>query len=236
MTMCMVLAACAAPVADEESQSSDAPASEFFLPEFSLVIHSEVPLEIVHSGPSDFDITSEDGKTFFAHKAPYDEPSDGIGDWQIPRDMAEELQGPEPCVAFTRHAYILPLKEASQCEKVSTVDGSTAIIAVGPGFTFEGNDYAGSMIILPREDHAIVLYGIAGFPESERESQQIVERFTDAYPNDELWPPETDEQLQVYRDISDAVLRALKEPTAEVQAAMEELRELATGLSFALSV
>lgn len=185
-----------------------------------------------------FDVTGTGVQTFYVNRVPYDKPSDGIGDWMITKDLAERVERSGSCDPLreaTVQTLYLPVETYEfpvLCDVIPGDGDTTFVIGAGYGWTFESSAMPGSMVLALRDDEAVVFSDMIGFPVLQAETRKIIEVFESAYPEADLWPPETPEEQKVYDDIASRVFDAIRKPSPEMQKAMQELRTFAGYIHF----
>jgi hypothetical protein len=198
------------------------------IPPLGLRITDNVPLFTEPTFGPDFPITNSGAQTWYGVRlSPYDEPSDGIGDWIIPSVIGKQLQTDQACVILGQAGtgVYLPVKtdRLMQCGVFTNNDGQRVIAAVGYSDTFESPDHLGSMLIIPREDDAIVMDHLVAFPEFDAWLEVEAKAFERAHPNDYLWPPTTPAAEEFYVNATNEVGRNIGQPSEEVAKNMNEL-------------
>lgn len=175
-----------------------------------------------------FEITGT-GVQLVAQLVPYAQQSEGLSDWMIPSDIAQKLDADDACVTLG-HAgsgLYLPLKtdRLMQCAVFTNNDGDRIIAAIGFSDTFEGPDYPGSMLLIPRKKDAVVFSDILTFPLFDLWLRKKSDIFYGQHSEDNLWPPTTPAAKAFYTNATDHVGEMIAEPSKEVADGMNELEQ-----------
>lgn len=201
----------------------------------ALNISFDSPAAMHATGPTDngegnwsFE-TRPDKAVLITTSIEYGKELDGVHDWTIAQESVHAFAANPTCDAFTEDYIPVNVRRTAVCETVQTKDGHDALTMVGLGYPFEGWDYLESMILVPLEDRAILLFYFDAFAESDQKLEAFVKDYIDAHPEKQFGWMEPD-----YDELSKAVTEELETyltpPSADVLATRSMLKDVAQSI------
>ena len=169
---------------------------------------------------------------------PYAEKESAASDqvlpaWALPRDVAKQVFEQRSCGPLKSARVHLPVDTSKplRCDMVLDVADRPVVWMVGLGRPFQDVPFLQSSFMVLEEDRYQLFYYVQPFPESDATAQWLHDTFPERHPKMSalVWPNKS--FMLLVDDVEKALSQQINPSSAEVQAAMDALKELALSVA-----
>jgi hypothetical protein len=154
---------------------------------------------------------------------------DGLGTWELPSAVADRAREERSCEPFKDPAVYLPVDTSLPmlCDLVLDPSGRLVVWMVGIGRPFEDVPFMQSSFLVLEDERFHAFSYVRPFPEADGTARWLRETFAERNPGMStlLWPNKS--FLLLIDETRTALESQIAPPSAEAQAAMAELRDIA---------